>query len=505
MNASGGAVLSAAHGKQSLLSDIDFAAVFNDLASPYMILDRDLNYVAANAAYLKAVGRTWADLAGRCLFDVFPNEGEGGRLLRSSFKRVLDSKHRDSIAYIPYAIQRSSDPSAEPEMRYWSAVHTPILSADGAVAFIVQNTVDVTELHRLKQIAFGPSGEAMLIGETQLLQRAAEVQQANQSLLEETNRLRDLFMQAPGFMAVLASPDWTFSFVNNAYLQMVGDRPLVGLSLLEAMPELSAQGFIELLEQTVRTREPYIGRSVGLMLRRQADGPLEERFVDFIYQPIFGPDGATLGVFVEGSDVTDRVRGERQQKLLVDELNHRVKNTLATVQAISAQTLRTSTDPQTFRENFEARLLALSATHDLLTATGWGSASLRDLLLVELKPHGSERYCLQGPDVSLSPAATLSLGLAFHELATNAAKYGALSNADGLLDISWSVDETAAKPRLTLDWIERGGPPVSEPTRRGFGSRLLERSLQGEIGGEAALRFDPAGLRCRISLPLPPV
>jgi len=203
-------------------------------------------------------------------------------------------------------------------------------------------------------------------------------------------------------------------------------------------------------------------------------------------------------VFVEGSDVTDRVLAERQQKLLVDELNHRVKNTLATVQAIAAQTLRTTSDIETFREAFESRLMALSATHDLLTATSWRSARLRDVLGVEFRPYGAARYHMAGPDVALAPAEALALGLLFHELATNAAKYGALSCAAGRVDISWQAEGGV----LDLVWRESGGPVVTPPTRRGFGSRLIERSLQGALRGKASLEFAPEGLVCRILLPL---
>jgi two-component sensor histidine kinase len=203
-------------------------------------------------------------------------------------------------------------------------------------------------------------------------------------------------------------------------------------------------------------------------------------------------------VFVEGSDVTDRVLAERQQKLLLDELNHRVKNTLATVQAIAAQTLRTNPEPAAFREAFESRLVALSATHDLLTAGSWRGAALKDVAQIEFRPYGGERYSLDGPDVALSPAEALSLGLLFHELATNAAKYGALSGADGRVEVRWTVDER----RLELTWRERSGPKVTPPTRRGFGSRLIERSLKGEMAGEAVLDFAEDGLTCRVTLPL---
>src|SRR5206468_425557 len=142
---------------------------------------------------------------------------------------------------------------------------------------------------------------------------------------------------------------------------------------------------------------------------------------------------------VEGSDVTDRVLSERQQKLLLDELNHRVKNTLSTVQAIADQTLRTNPHPADFRRAFEARLMALSATHNLLTATNWRSAGLREVVQEEFRPYGPERYRMAGPAVALSPAQALALGLLFHELATNAAKYGALSSGEGRVDVAWKV------------------------------------------------------------------
>ena len=484
--------------------DIDFRALFAALPSPYTILDTDLCYVELNAAYARAVDRKREDLIGRNVFEMFPNEGEGGRQIRASFQRVLETRAQDSIAYIPYPIPRSAERGGGFEMHYWSTVHTPLLNADGEVVYILQNTVDVTELHHLKQIAFGPAdGSAIpLLRETQLLQRAAEVQQMNLTLLEETTQLRDLFMQAPGFMAVITGPDLTFSFVNKAFLQMVGSRQLIGRTVADGLPEVAGQGLMPLLRNAMATREPYVGRGMSIRLRRSADDLLEERFLDFVFQPILGPDGAAAGVFVEGSDVTDRVRGEQQQKLLVDELNHRVKNTLATVQSIAAQTLRTSPDPEDFRKAFEARLMALSGTHDLLTASNWRQAGLRDVLLVELRAHGAERYQLDGPNVPLSPAEALRLGLIFHELATNAAKYGALANADGCVRVSWTLENCPEAARLVLDWTEVGGPPVTAPTRRGFGSRLIERSLQGQVGGAAAMTFGDQGLHCRLSLPL---
>jgi two-component sensor histidine kinase len=382
-------------------------------------------------------------------------------------------------------------------MRYWSAAHTPLTDAEGRTLFIVQNTVDVTELQQLRTIAYGPAADEPTSGAAALLQRAQDVEAANQLLTRETQALRDLFMQAPGFIAVLSGPELTFTLVNKAYQRLIGERPVIGRSLAEAIPEVVEQGFVDILRGVLDSGQAYEGVATPLWLSRSPGGPLEERFVDFVYQPITSPDGEISGVFVEGSDVTARVLAERQQKLLVDELNHRVKNTLATVQAIAAQTVRTTPDPAAFREAFESRLLALSTTHDILTATQWRSAPLRDVLRAEFRPYDPSRYRFSGPDVNLSPAEALALALLVHELATNAAKYGALSIHDGCVEVAWRVEDG----RLSLSWRERGGPAVSEPIRRGFGSRLIERSLK-ELGGQAALHYRPAGLVCDLSLVL---
>jgi two-component sensor histidine kinase len=476
----------------------DYAAAFMRLPSPYMILDRDLRYVEANAAYCATLERPREALIGRDLFDVFPNPGESGRRLRQSFEHVLATGQAHSIPLIPYPIERPASRGGGFEMRYWSAAHVPLLDADGRTRFIIQNTVDVTELQKLKEIAYGPGGGPIAPGEKDLLLRTLEAEEVNRALLEETQGLRDLFMQAPGFMAVLSGPELRFALANKAYLQLIGHRQVIGKPVDEALPEVRSQGFTELLKDVLRKNEPFIGQAVSVFLQREPDAPLEERFVDFIYQPIVNAAGEAWGVFVEGSDVTPRVLAEAQQKLLLDELNHRVKNTLATVQAIAAQTLRTNPEPSAFRETFEARLLALSATHDLLTATSWRSADLRDVARLEFRPYDPDRYVLDGPEVSLSPSEALALGLLFHELATNAVKYGALSSPTGCVEVRWSVDAGL----LTLMWRERGGPPVKPPTRRGFGSRLIERSLRGDMRGEAVLDFAPDGLLCRVRLPL---
>jgi PAS domain S-box-containing protein len=199
-------------------------------------------------------------------------------------------------------------------------------------------------------------------------------------------------------------------------------------------------------------------------------------------------------------------RYQDQLKLLINELNHRVKNTLATVQSMAAQTMRRAEDPQAAYEDFEARLVGLAEVHDVLTREQWHGAPLGEVANRALRPFLGERaehVRVAGPQVWLEPGATLTMALLFHELATNAVKYGALSTDAGRVDLTWTFD--AAERRLGLVWRESGGPPVTPPKRKGFGSRLIHRALGGELRGAAELTYDPAGVRCMMQAVLPPV
>jgi diguanylate cyclase len=205
-------------------------------------------------------------------------------------------------------------------------------------------------------------------------------------------------------------------------------------------------------------------------------------------------------------DVTDRhdafaaIReSERRQRVLINELNHRVKNTLATIQSLAGQTAKQATSVEAFRRSFEARLLALSSTHDALTRAGWEMASLRELAEHELRPYGEEKILIEGEDVELTPKQALALGMVFHELATNAAKYGPLSTSQGLVRVSWSDGPDRI---LRIRWVEQGGPHVEPPSRRGFGSRLIYGSIEYELGGRCELVFDQDGLKARFETPL---
>jgi two-component sensor histidine kinase len=194
--------------------------------------------------------------------------------------------------------------------------------------------------------------------------------------------------------------------------------------------------------------------------------------------------------------------------MLIGELNHRVKNILSTVQSIVWQALRTTSDPKVIREAIESRLSALSRSHDLLTRENWESAGLLDLLHDAMEPFGvaggrAGRIVVTGKNIRFPPKAVLALGIAFHELATNAVKYGAFSNEAGSILIGWTIEPTPEGDRLLLRWQEKDGPPVTPPSRKGFGSRVIERGLAHELEGTVDLDYRPDGVVCTINVPAP--
>ncbi|MEW5688349.1 MAG: HWE histidine kinase domain-containing protein [Pseudomonadota bacterium] len=203
-------------------------------------------------------------------------------------------------------------------------------------------------------------------------------------------------------------------------------------------------------------------------------------------------------------DIDERKRAEERRMLLINELNHRVKNTLASVQSIARQTLRSGRPADQAMELFTARLVALSAAHNVLTRENWEGAFLTEIAQEALAPFATrsdDRIRIDGPVTRLSARAAVGIAMALHELATNAVKYGALSGEAGRVELSWSVTPGEI-PHLSLVWRERGGPPVARPSRTGFGSRLLRQGLPGELDGTTELEFAPEGVTCRITAPL---
>jgi len=187
-------------------------------------------------------------------------------------------------------------------------------------------------------------------------------------------------------------------------------------------------------------------------------------------------------------------------------LNHRVKNTLATVQSIAAQTIADEADPKGFQDRFTQRLATLARTHNTLAQGDWRGAGLTELVWAELKPYCDEdsgRCSAEGEPIELTPNAALALGMALHELSTNAAKYGALSAREGRVAVRWDIDRARKGGRLRLEWRETGGPPIpAAPKSRGFGSRLIERGLAYQLQGEAKINFEPSGVVFILEAPL---
>jgi PAS domain S-box-containing protein len=291
------------------LSNIDLNLLFNISPNPYVLLDRDLVIVGVNDAYLAVTMRTEEELVGRSMFDVFPSDPASphGKMLRQSFARVFEASAIDHLPLIPYPI-----PAADGRMdhRFWSATHTPVKDGDGEVVYILQHTVDVTELHQLRLASNGSDWKI----QTDLLRRVDAVQGQNRILGEEREYLRSLFEQAPGFMAVVREPHHIFTIANKAYRELVGHRDLIGKPIREALPDIAGQGFYELLDEVYSTGKPYSANAARVLLRRPDDTP-EERYLDFVYQPIRDASGAVIGIFVQGHDVTGLRLAQEEARL----------------------------------------------------------------------------------------------------------------------------------------------------------------------------------------------
>lgn len=240
---------------------------------------------------------------------------------------------------------------------------------------------------------------------------------------------------------------------------------------------------------------------------RRKDG--SEFWAGICISPVRDESGETVQYFASVVDLSVHKNEQIQSKMLIAELNHRVKNILSTVQSIVWQALRTESDPKVIREAIEHRLSALSRSHDLLARENWKSAGLHDIVADALEPFAAlegrkERIVISGGNTRFPPKAALALGIAFNELATNAVKYGALSNAEGSVHIGWVVAGSPEGPRLILHWREKGGPPVAAPSRKGLGSIIIERGLGHELEGSVNLDFQKDGVVCIIDIPASP-
>lgn len=464
---------------------IDFRAMMGDAPNPYMMIDRAFRFVWANRAYEKAIMRPFEEFEGQGLFDAFPPPDEAtGTQLRESIERVFDTGETDEVAVIEYAIRK---PDGTMETAIWSARHVPVRDAAGAVTHVLQHTVNITELATLRRMH----------DEVGVIERARSVERRSLDLAKETERLRSVLEQTPGFMAIITGPTHRYLMANAAYRRLLGHRDFIGRTVAEAVPEVVEQGFVALLDQVFASGEPYFGQRDKVVFVDEGASDPRETFLEFIFQPFRDQAGNVAGIFIQGHDVTEAVEAEDRQRLLINELNHRVKNTLAVVQGLAQQSFGKQDDGRF--QIFTARLAALAGAHNLLTESTWESAGLRELVYSSMEATAGldiARFRLDGPSVTLPPALALSLVMIMHELSTNAIKYGALSASGGTVSVTWRLDRANEGFPLLLEWEERGGPPVAVPTREGFGTRLIRRGLSGQ--GAASIEYRPTGLYCRI-------
>ena len=325
-----------------------------------------------------------------------------------------------------------------------------------------------------------------------------ERRNAERALSESEQRYRAVVESQMEMVCRLRS-DGTILFSNEAYARSLGTRT----------GDLVGENFWQVVAAEDR---PRVDEILKRLSPAAPDARIENRvettsgvrwFLWTIRALEFDAEGRCTEVQTTGIDITERKIAENHRQLLIDELNHRVKNTLAVIQGIAQQTFTRDASPIEARNAFYGRLAALGAAHGLLSQQSWERVDLHKLIRGAIEASGAakERVLVQGPSVLLEPRHALSIAMALHELTTNALKYGALSNDVGRLEINWSV-ANSSEMKLSLEWRERGGPAVTPPTRRGFGLLMIERALASEIGCRAHVDFQPNGVHCLIEVGL---
>jgi PAS domain S-box-containing protein len=292
--------------------------------------------------------------------------------------------------------------------------------------------------------------------------------------------------------AWLSRADGKLEFVNPAMAEALGrpEAALLGDGWMDFLDPEDREGLLLARAAARKAHAPF--RYEGRF--RAADGSL--RLIQLCGRPRFDAGGAFGGHVGVASDVTETRAAETRQRTLINELNHRVKNALSTVQSLVRQTLREHRASKRIEAAVADRLVALAAAHDVLTREDWSGAELGDIVAEAVRPYAG-RVTANGPRVRIAPRPAVALSMALHELATNAAKYGALSAGDGGVELSWRRDGAHAVVR----WREHDGPAIASPKRCGFGSRLLGPVLAGELGEPAAMTFAPEGVVCTIRTP----
>ena len=304
----------------------DYAALFAASPYPYLLIDPGFIIIGANPSYLRSTGRTADELVGQNIFDAFPaNPDDPGSTnldeVRVSIELAIATRQPHTSALLRYAVPRDTPEGRVFDERYWSAVHSPVFDAGGAVAYVAQNAIDVTDLYRfdVETRTYYLKQDANAVPDISQMNRPQLHEAMTRILAAERGQLQTLFNQAPGFIAMLTGSSHMFDLANAAFLQLVGHRQLLGRPALEALPELAAQGFHALLDSAFQSGTPTVVRGKKFAFQDRHAGPPADRYVDLVVQPIVGDDGRVTGIFVQGNDVTSAhhadtaLRAERDQ------------------------------------------------------------------------------------------------------------------------------------------------------------------------------------------------
>jgi PAS domain S-box-containing protein len=433
---------------ESLLSEGHARQIIAQLAEGFVSLDANSRLIECNAAAARLLDRTREELTGRNFFEA---AGLGSESAFAQLTRQVMTRHAQEDAELSYEADHG-------RMRI-VAVH-----------------------------AF-PLGE----GVAAIWRDITAARQAERRLAQSKAQYREVADGIPA-AAWMSRPSGKLEYINHAMAQALGRprRELLGDGWLASV---DPQDLPRLLQTRAEARATY-GSVHGEVRFRRPDGSV--RILALLGHPRFDAKGKFCGHVGIMSDVTEAREAERRQQLLINELNHRVKNTLSTVQSLVRLTLRDFKLPDEVEQAVTERLMALSGAHDVLSREKWQDAELTDLVDEVTRPYAETgRISVSGPHVRISPRTAIALGMALHELTTNAVKHGALSNDEGRVGLSWTRKDGA----IDLQWRERGGPRVGPPRLSGFGSRLLSRGLAGELGRSAELTYAPEGLSCQISAP----
>lgn len=392
---------------------------------------------------------------------------------------VLPDLVRESIVAIKRRVIGSGDPETfeteipSGEATYWYRIDvTPLRDENGAVNGIVSTAIDISRSKRLDAMRADLSNR-----------------------LSETVQRFDLALRSSDIIVFSQDEELRYTWSNSNDTQ-VGS--IIGRTDADLFQEPDLSRIVGLKTEAMATREPRNGEV-------RVDSGEEIRWYDLFIEPNVSADGAVTGVTCAAFDISELKRNEEQMRLVMRELTHRSKNLLAVVQAIARQTAQRAETVGDFLNGFGERLRALAGAQDLLVTENWAGARLDQLIgdqVGHYMPADQSRIVVSGPELTMTPEATQVLALALHELATNAAKYGALSNDIGTVSVTWSIEQDGDSQVLAFEWREDGGPTVAPPSRKGFGRVVIEQNVARSLDAEVTLAFPPEGVRATFLIPV---